>query len=130
MKDVIRHNRRFQLGTVAALVNPRETHSGSRNSACRKGVSTFSFRFPPRSAYMRTFGPTRASMSPQLLALAALRWARCVGVGVGLVGWHPVWPDDRPEWCSGRGCSPLLGLGGWRRAGERGSAPPSPAPNG
>ena len=39
MKDVIRHNRRFQLGTVAALVSPREIHTESRNSACRTGVS-------------------------------------------------------------------------------------------
>ena len=39
MKDVIRHNRRLQLGTVPALVNPREIHTESRNSACRTGVS-------------------------------------------------------------------------------------------
>ena len=59
MKDVIRHNRRLQLGTVAALVNPREIHTESRNSACRTGVSTFSSSIPLRFAYMSTFGSAR-----------------------------------------------------------------------
>ena len=71
MKDVIRHNRCFRLGTVPALVNPREIYSRSRNSACRTGVSSLSSSISPRSAYNRPFGSARQHQSPQRLALAA-----------------------------------------------------------
>ena len=59
MKDVIRHNRRFQLGTVAALVNPREIYTESRNSACRTGVSRNVHFILVKIVYWVPFGSAR-----------------------------------------------------------------------